>query len=117
VAQKIQIGSRELATLQTAGSQAKLLAGLSEPWLEHWQSAFKSDGFYPFDSLAVGLAITPEQFTCARLPARVQRKPALFIASRDQLLVSADFIGGPEVMYCHDIAPRFKLDLLIGLQR
>lgn len=116
-ASKVQINEQDLEAMKSANAQSELLAGLAAPWLDYWRSTFGNDSFYPFDSLAVGYVIDEGHFTCAQLPARIERKPSLFLASRDRLLVSEDFAGQGKVNYCSDVDSLFKSDLLVSLGR
>jgi inosine-uridine nucleoside N-ribohydrolase len=112
VAEKISIQSKDLAILNEGEPQAQWLAKISKPWLDFWQTSLQADGFYPFDSLAVGLLTMPNLFACEKIPAKIEHKQTLFVASRDNLLVSHDFSEKRFVSYCHDIYQTFKHKLI-----
>ena len=112
IAAKISIQSDDLALLKEGEPQAQWLAKISKPWLDFWQTSLQADGFYPFDSLAVGLLTMPNLFTCEKIPAKIEHKQTLFVASRDNLLVSHYFSEKRFVSYCHDINQTFKHKLI-----
>jgi len=116
-AQKIGIGRKDLSAMAVSSSTAQWLARVSGPWLTFWESAFEAETFHPFDSLAVGIVIHPSQFSCEQLPVIIERKPALFIDSRDRLLVSSALNSQFSVRYCQHVDPEFKDFLLTSLQR
>jgi pyrimidine-specific ribonucleoside hydrolase len=115
VAAKISIQSTDLGILENGGSQSRWLGQISKPWLEFWNTRLRSEGFYPFDSLAIGLLTLPSLFTCENIPAKIHNKRALFVTSRDNLLVSHNFNEKRYVEYCHDVDQTFKLKLIEAL--
>jgi len=112
IASKITINQDDLKQLSSGGIQSQWLAKVSKPWLEFWKTSLQTDGFYPFDSLAVGLLIVPDLFTCENIPAKIDHKRSIFVTSRDKLLVSRDFSVKRLVSYCHNIEQRFKYKLI-----
>ena len=112
IAAKISIQSNDLRLLDNGGSQSRWLSKISKPWLRFWNTQLQAKGFYPFDSLAIGVMTYPSLFTCENIQAKIQHKPALFTSSRDNLIVSRDFNEKRDVEYCHDIDQIFKSVLL-----
>jgi inosine-uridine nucleoside N-ribohydrolase len=112
VAAKISIQADDLTILGKGGPQSRWLGEISKPWLEFWNTSLKTEGFYPFDSLAIGLLTLPSLFTCENIPIKVQHKRAFFVKSRDNLLVSHDFKEKRYVKYCHDIDQTFKSKMI-----
>jgi inosine-uridine nucleoside N-ribohydrolase len=108
VAKKISIKRDDLVMLEKGNEESQWLSKISMPWLEFWKTSLKSEGFHPFDSLAVGYLIWPELFTCEKIPVEIQRIPSFFTTSRDRLLVSQEFDEKRYVEYCHDIKQEFK---------
>ena len=84
---------------------------MSEGWLSFWQRDLGAPGFRPFDSLAVGWVATPEHFRCVEERARVRSRRSVFV-DRDSLDVAATLEGGRLVLYCSDVSPAFKDELL-----
>jgi len=116
IASKITINQNDLKQLNSGGIQSQWLAKVSNPWLEFWKTTLQADGFHPFDSLAVGLLIMPNLFTCENIPAKIDHKRSIFVASRDKLLVSRYFSGKRLVSYCHNIEQAFKFKLIERLK-
>jgi len=112
VAAKISIQSTDLAILEKGGSESRWLSKTSKPWLLFWNNELGVKGFYPFDSLAIGVLTRPSLFNCDHIPAKIQHKRAFFVTSRDNLLVSHEFTGHRYVEYCHGIDQNFKKELI-----
>ncbi len=108
---RIHITASDLGRLRAEAGAPRWLANVSEGWLSFWQHALGAPGFRPFDSLAVGWVATPEHFTCSEESARVRRRRSLFV-DRDSLDVAARLEGGRPVLYCSDLSPAFKEELL-----
>ncbi len=110
-AQKVTVTPADLSLLSSGGALAQWLAAVSLGWMRFWQDQLGTDGFHPFDSLAVGYVIDPLNFGCELIPARVRRKRSLFVA-RDILEVSHSFAQSTSVTYCSDVDPAFKSEIL-----
>ncbi len=111
---RIRITARDLRRLGAVAGAPRWLAKVSEGWLAFWQTALGATGFRPFDSLAVGWVAAPEHFTCSEESARIQSRRSLFF-NRDSLDVAAILPGGKAVLYCSDLSPTFKEELLARL--
>ena len=108
---RIRITARDLRRLGAVAGAPRWLAKVSEGWLAFWQYALGAAGFRPFDSLAVGWVATPEHFTCSEKRARVRSRRWLFFG-HDSLDVAATLEAGRPVLYCSDVSPAFKEELL-----
>ncbi len=111
LATKVMIRRSDLDTLLTSGAQAKWLADTSADWMGHWERRLGSDGFHPFDALAVGYVAMPDLFRCEALPAEIRWKRSRFVI-RDELEVSRDLTTPTTATYCFDVDPRFKVRLM-----
>lgn len=112
VASKVSITSKDLDQLSSGGLESSWLARISRPWLRFWNSSLKSEGFFPFDSLAIGVLTMPSLFSCDRIPAKLKHKRSLFVSSRDSLLVSHSYRNERAVTYCFNVEREFKSRLL-----
>jgi inosine-uridine nucleoside N-ribohydrolase len=128
ISSKIWLDGADLDRLAASGSAAaRFLVAPSRAWRSMWSRLFGVDGFNPFDTLAVGYAISPAGFTCETIPARidtladdvtepgvqgvkVERKPYLLASSALVDAVS-------RVTYCSTAPDGFKQDLLARLMR
>lgn len=108
IAIKISINNDDLNILNGGNERAQWLARISHPWLEFWQKFLHTPGFSPFDSLAVGYLLYPELFSCEEIPVAIQHNRALFVSSRDKLIVDKKLMSAGRANYCFDIAPNFK---------
>ena len=106
-------------------SAARGLAAPAREWLSLWTRLFGVDGFNPFDTLAVGYAISPDGFLCEALGARIETLPddvtepgvqGVKVDRKPYLLASNTFTGAAaRVTYCATAPPTFKQDLLARL--
>jgi len=118
-AQQIGIGSSELATLAEGSQRSHWLSDISAPWLRFWNVAFKAKNFHPFDTLAVGFVSWPQLFSCQDMTAWIEFKKALFVDSRDRLLVAhatQSGSNGKQVSYCYGVSQSFKTNLIASLR-
>lgn len=113
VATKVTLGAPELDRLGRGAAAAASLANDSRAWLAMWKR-FGMKGFHPFDSLAVGYAIAPELFRCARMPARLVRARLFAPSYASGLFVSRAYRTPTIVTYCHDVATGFK-EMFLGV--
>ncbi len=113
-ANKVTFGAADLLRLAEAGSGVSWLAAHSRAWLRAWVRMFGTQGFHPFDSLAVGYVTMPTLFVCERLPIRLVRRRSLFV-TRDTLEVSSAFKGAGQATYCSDVDPGYKERVLARL--
>ena len=81
----------------------------SHPWV------LGTEGFFPFDALAVGYLTGSQQFQCEVLPARIGIARRWLFTTYQTLEVSEHFEGAPEVTYCYNVAPEFKADMMTRL--
>ncbi|MFO0697852.1 MAG: nucleoside hydrolase [Nitrospira sp.] len=98
-AREVAVTRSDLSVLRQRGGLDTWLASRSLPWLTMWENMFDTDGFSPFDALAVAYLLNPEQFTCQAMPAKIVRRHGLLVV-RDTLEVSSSFNNGNMVHYC-----------------
>lgn len=103
VAQHVVITRADFHRLKQRGGLDDWLASRSSPWLEFWETGLGATGFFPFDTLAVAYLVTPKEFSCHDIPAKVIRRHGLLFV-RDTLEVSYSFEGAAIVHYCSDIS-------------
>jgi pyrimidine-specific ribonucleoside hydrolase len=102
-AQQVIVTRADLHTLEQREGLDAWLASLSGSWLEFWESVLGAPGFFPFDALAVAYLVTPGEFTCHEISAKMIRRRGFFFV-RDTLEVSHSFEGSAMVHYCSDVS-------------
>ena len=114
---KVWMKQEDLDLLDKGGPDVRYLIPPARNWLEWWHKNLGTDGFNPFDTLAVGYVTSPNLMQCADSKARIEM--ATDDVNRDAatrtkpyLLVSSDFKSGRPVTYCYNTSVRFKEDLL-----
>ena len=120
VSSKVWITHADLDHLVQSNPSLDWLVGPASDWLIFWKLGFGVDGSNPFDTLAVGYALTPDLLHCESLPAKIETLPndiTMFTspAKKPFLLAAKDINGGTVVQYCSDVQPKFKTDLLARL--
>lgn len=121
---KIWIRSQDLNTLQSAAPALGWVVNAAQDWLSYWKQHLKTDGFNPFDTLAVGYAISPAGFTCESLPVQIQSLPDDTIppgtpqAARKPYLVADSHLSSKSrALYCSQPPQDFFRNLIITLKR
>jgi len=115
-AQKVRILPEDLAALTNAGEVEAWLAESSLGWMNFWRSRLGEDGFYPFDSLAMGYVIDPIHFACEPAKARVNFRRGR-IKARDELIIDLDPETESRITYCRGVSPGFHNTLMATLSR
>lgn len=122
ISSKVWIRRADLEQLRKGGPQTEYLAGPALDWLEWWRKNLGTDGFNPFDTLAVAYVTSPGLLHCSEYKAIIQTapddiSPGASIRTKPYLNVSADFASARTVTYCSSADPRFKEDLIQRLLR
>lgn len=71
----IMLGEDDLAALQAAGGSSRWIAERARGWLAYWKAEIAQAKFYLFDLAAAAYVLHPASFSCARVAARVIRRP------------------------------------------
>lgn len=127
ISSRIWIDAADLDRLAKGPRAAQALATPAKAWLGLWQRLFSVNGFNPFDTLAVGYAVSPTSFGCETLPIEIQTLPdditepgmqGTAVREKPYLLVSESFKSAPDqALYCSKAPPNFKRDLIDRLLR
>ena len=95
------------------------LEWLVEParnWLAFWRRDLHTDGFNPFDTLAVAYAIAPGSLKCDKVAMAIRRLADDTLenssASKPYLLRVDEGSADTNALYCYDAGPNFKADLM-----
>ena len=112
-----------LERLTTGPPAARWLAERSTGWLGFWAEHLGTDGFHPFDTLAVGTLVAPLLISCEPLQAALVEVPANVPDLRGrptggvELQVAPALPGGRRVRYASRADAAFVDDLLARLLR
>jgi inosine-uridine nucleoside N-ribohydrolase len=127
ISSQVWIEPADLDRLAAGPPAARAVAEPARRWLGLWRQLFGVEGFNPFDTLAVGYAISPSGFTCEDLPIEIRTLPddvtepgmqGTSEAEKPYLLVSAEIRGpAPRARYCSTAPSGFKQQLLERLLR
>ena len=75
ISSKVWLTPADLDTLVKADPSLSLIVDAARDWSEFWHRELKTSGFNPFDTLAVGYAISPAQFQCEPLAGSIRQLP------------------------------------------
>jgi len=127
ISSKIWIGAADLDRFEAGPASARALAAPSRPWLELWQNRWDVDGFNPFDTLAVGYAVSSDGFECETLSLQIQMlpddvtdpgEPNAAVAVKPYLIASpTNGHDSAPALYCATAPLDFKSDLIQRLLR
>ena len=100
-----EISSKVWLRKEDIAGLPRFLRVAATDWLDYWTKHLAVDGFNPFDTLAVGYAVSTRGFECEELGVKVEKTPPNLFAAKD--------IGSPHrTLYCHAPPPDFKDKLL-----
>lgn len=113
------------ADLEVAAKHSRGVAWLlpaANDWLLLWRREFGTDGFNPFDALAVGYLVDRADLECGRFSVSIEKGPDDTSAAprppiKSYLLVRPESSGGRTAVYCFDVRAGFRQDLLKRLAR
>ena len=126
ISSKLWIRGADLDRLAAGPPAAQAIAVPARAWLELWRQLFSVDGFNPFDTLAIGYAISPAGFACEDLPIAIEVRPDDVTepgmqgnapAKKPFLMVSAALKASATARYCSTAPDGFKADLFQRLLR
>ena len=112
IASKVTITPDDLKRMGNNGISANWLSENSKGWIDFWIKQFESDGFYPFDCLAIGYQIMSHEFKCEYIPSQIKWRRSRFF-NRSEFQVSHDLNVETRVTYCYDVSKAFKRSLLV----
>ncbi len=122
ISSKVWMRAADLANLRSSDESLAWVLDAAEDWLEYWKKNLATEGFNPFDTLAIGYVISPHGFQCTRLGVRIERHPDDTVAeinapNKAYLLVDPSFPSGQSALYCSGAPPSFHESLLKLLAR
>lgn len=121
VSSKVWLTAADVEKFRSGNAATQWLLQPALDWLKLWKDRFGVDGFNPFDTLAVGYAISPSMLQCEDLPVEIRTMPDDVnpekradgtVPEKPYLLVSKDLASKRSVWYCSSPSPQFKDDLM-----
>lgn len=123
ISSKVWMTSTDLDSLAQSDPSLSFIVDAARDWLAFWKKDLHTLGFNPFDTLAIGYAISPVGFKCEQFSAAIRTLPddtytgAGTAPGKPYLLVGKPSSEAPTVTYCSDAGAGFKNDLLGRLRR
>ena len=122
ISSKVWMKREDLERLDRGGLDAKYLVLPALDWLEWWQNNLGTEGFNPFDTLAVAYLTSPDLLQCSESKVQIQTGPDDVTSdagtrTKPYLYVATNLKTARPVTYCYAAGPEFKKDLLRRLLR
>jgi pyrimidine-specific ribonucleoside hydrolase len=122
ISSKVWITREDLNRLSKGGPAAQFLVPAALDWLAWWITNIGTQGFNPFDTLAVAYLTSPSFLQCSELRAEIVTapddvSPDASAKMKPYLQVSDRLKSGPAITYCYNAGPEFKEYLLQRLLR
>lgn len=122
ISSRVWLRGADLASLRSSDASLAWVLDAAEDWLAYWKDSLATEGFNPFDTLAVGYVISPQGFRCDRLGLRIERRPDDTIAGpgaaqKPYLLVDPSMPLEQSALYCSAAPASFHDTLLKVLAR
>ncbi len=105
ISSKVWISRQDLEPLAAQSPGIRWLMPAALDWLQLWKTRFGTDGFNPFDALAVGRLVDPDTLTCSPVSMRIERSDKPYLVAREPK-------EGRQRVYCSTPTPAFKQRLL-----
>lgn len=117
ISSKVWMRGADLANLRSSDVSLAWVLDAAEDWLVYWKNSLAAEGFNPFDTLAVGYAISPDGFRCDRLQVRIEQLPDDTVTGpgaqlKPYLLVDHSMASHHSALYCSEAPPSFHETLL-----
>ena len=122
ISSKVWVREPDLRRLRVSNVSLGWLLDAAEDWLAYWKQNLAADGFNPFDTLAVGYAITSTGFGCERLPVTIQQQPddtvtGPNVPQKPYLIADKTIVSKTSALYCYEPPADFASSLIRLLQR
>lgn len=117
ISSKVWLTWGDLNRLSKGGPAARYLVPPALDWLAWWKENIGTDGFNPFDTLAVAYLTSPQFLFFSDLRVEIVTapddvSPDATTTTKPYLQVSDHPKSSRAVTYCYDARPQFKEDLL-----
>ncbi len=117
ISSKVWIREADLKLLRASNVSLGWVLDAAEDWLAFWKKNLAADGFNPFDTLAVGYAISSQGFGCKRLPVKIERQaddtvPQENAPRKPFLIVDKSVASKTSALYCSEPPPLFAKSVL-----
>ncbi len=116
VSSHLWITQDDLDMLQATGGTGEYVALKSRSWIRMWKRMFDTDGFNPFDTLAVAWLTHPELIESMEVTTWIDPREGMLDEDGkplpSHLLVADDQGSGRSAIYCYRPSPELKAIIL-----
>lgn len=116
---KVWLHTDDLREIRASDPSTHWVTDAALDWLNLWKRKFGTDGFNPFDTLAVGYARTPSSFSCETLPVTIRVLPDDTVSSNESQIPRKPYlIAGRAIdskrsaLYCYKAPTGFAPELV-----
>jgi len=119
ISSKVWIREPDLDRLRASNVSLGWILDAAEDWLAFWKKNLAADGFNPFDTLAVGYAISSQGFDCERLPVKIEQQADDTVSQENApqkpyLIADKSVVSKTSALYCSE-PPLFFAKTLLRL--
>jgi len=117
ISSKVWMRREDLAHLRSTDVSLAWVLDAASDWLDYWKHKFAVEGFNPFDTLAVGYAISPQGFRCDKLHVGIEQRRDDTVTGpgarlKPYLLVDRSMPPHQVALYCSEAPSSFHQTLL-----
>jgi inosine-uridine nucleoside N-ribohydrolase len=119
ISSKVWIHAEDLAKLRSARPSLAWVLDAAQDLLQYWTEHLRTNGFNPFDTLAVGYVVSPAGFSCEQLPAEIQLLPddtvargAPEVKKKPYLILDKTLDSKSHALYCFQPPAQFSRELV-----
>jgi pyrimidine-specific ribonucleoside hydrolase len=117
ISSRVWMRAVDLVALRASDASLAWVLDAASDWLAYWKNNLGAEGFNPFDTLAVGYAISPQGFRCDRLHAGIELRADDTVTApgaqlKPYLLVDHSMASHHSALYCSEAPPSFHETLL-----
>lgn len=116
VSSHVWLTNADLEALRAGGPTGAYIADKSRSWINRWKRMSGTDGFNPFDTLAIGYLTHPETIQREEVSVWIDWREGQLDAEGNQvkphLIADNQAEGGRRAIYCYEPTPAFKPMLL-----
>lgn len=112
VSSHVWITNANLETLRGSGESGAYIADKSRSWIRMWKRMSDTDGFNPFDTLAIGYLTHPETIQSEEVSVWIDWREGQIDPEGEpvppHLIADKDAEGGRRAIYCYEPTADFK---------
>jgi pyrimidine-specific ribonucleoside hydrolase len=119
ISSKVWLHKSDLEEIRASNKSIGWVINAASDWLDFWKKSFGTDGFNPFDTLAVGYVRSSSSFSCQALPITIQTLPddtvdpnQSNVLAKRYLIADSKVKSNHSALYCYQAPRQFAPELV-----